>query len=116
MILTTTSLYGCTDTAGVDIQVSSEYNIFAPTAFTPNNDEINETFRLFGTSIDPNSYMLIIYDRWGAIQFKSTNLEEEWDGTDGTHPCPEGVYTWRAYFKDMFGIDYEKIGTVMLLR
>ena len=116
VILTTTSLYGCTDTAGVDIQVSSEYNIFAPTAFTPNNDEINETFRLFGTSIDPNSYMLIIYDRWGAIQFKSTNLEEEWDGTDGTHPCPEGVYTWRAYFKDMFGIDYEKIGTVMLLR
>ncbi len=116
VVLTTTSLYGCTDTAGVDIQVSNEYNIFAPTAFTPNNDEINETFRLFGTSIDPNSYMLIIYDRWGAVQFKSTNLEEEWDGTDGTRPCPEGVYTWRAYFKDMFGIDYEKTGTVMLLR
>jgi len=116
VILTTTSLYGCTDTAGVDIQVSNEYNIFAPTAFTPNNDEINETFRLFGTSIDPNSYVLIIYDRWGAIQFKSNNLEEEWDGTDGTRPCPEGVYTWRAYFKDMFGIDYERTGTVMLLR
>ena len=116
VLLTTTSLYGCTDTAGVDIQVSNEYNIFAPTAFTPNNDEINETFRLYGTAIDPNGYMLIIYDRWGAVQFKSTNLEEEWDGTDGTRPCAAGVYTWRAYFKDMFGIDYERTGTVMLLR
>jgi len=116
VVLTTTSLYGCVDTAGVDIQVSNEYNIFAPTAFTPNNDEINETFRIFGNSIDPNSYMILIYDRWGAIQFKSSNMEEEWDGTDGTRPCPEGVYTWRIYFKDMFGIDYEKTGTVMLLR
>lgn len=116
VVLTTTSLYGCTDTAGVDIQVSNEHNIFAPTAFTPNNDEINETFRIFGSSIDPNTFAIVVYDRWGAIQFKSTNFEEEWDGTDGTRPCPEGVYTWRIYYKDLFGIDYEKTGTVMLLR
>lgn len=116
VVLTTTSLYGCTDTAGVDIQVSNEHNIFAPTAFTPNADEINDTFRIFGTSIDQNTYSIVIYDRWGAVQFKSSNFEEEWDGTDGTRPCPEGLYTWRIYYRDMFGIDYEDTGTVMLIR
>ena len=116
VVLTTTSLYGCSDTAGVDIQVSNEHNIFAPTAFTPNGDEINDTFRIFGSSIDPYTFTIIIYDRWGAVQFKSSNMEDEWDGTDGTRPCPEGLYTWRIYFRDMFGIDYEKTGTVMLIR
>ncbi len=116
VVLTTTSLYGCSDTAGVDIQVSNEHNIFAPTAFTPNGDEINDTFRIFGSSIDPYTYSIVIYDRWGAVQFKSSDFEEEWDGTDGTRPCPEGLYTWRIYFHDMFGIDYEKTGTVMLIR
>lgn len=116
VVLTTTSLYGCTDTAGVDIQVSNEHNIFAPTAFTPNGDDINETFRIFGTSIDPQTFSIVIYDRWGAIQFKSSDMEDEWDGTDGTRPCPEGLYTWRIYYHDMFGIDYEDTGTVMLIR
>ncbi len=116
VVLSTTSLYGCVDTAGVDINVSNEHALFAPTAFTPNNDDINETFRVFGNSIDPNVFSMIIYDRWGATIFKSNNIEEEWDGTDGTRPCPEGLYTWRIYYQDMFGIEYEKVGTVMLIR
>ncbi len=116
VVLTTTSLYGCTDTAGVNIVVSNEHAIFAPTAFTPNNDEVNETFRIFGNSIDVENYSIVIYDRWGTPLFKSNKFEEEWDGTDGIRPCPTGVYTWRIYYKDMFGNDYEKTGTVTLLR
>ncbi|MCF0206392.1 MAG: gliding motility-associated C-terminal domain-containing protein, partial [Bacteroidales bacterium] len=116
VVLTTTSLYGCSDTTGVDIIVSNEHSIFVPTAFTPNNDDQNETFKVFANFIDKSQYSIVIYDRWGGAVFKSTDIDEEWDGSDGTHPCPPGVYTWRIHYKDMYGIDYEKKGTLMLLR
>ena len=46
VILNTTSLYGCYDTAYVDIKVNSELTIYAPTAFTPNYDDLNEEFKV----------------------------------------------------------------------
>ncbi|MDD4149104.1 MAG: gliding motility-associated C-terminal domain-containing protein [Bacteroidales bacterium] len=112
----TTSLYGCTDSTGVNIYVSNELAIYAPTAFTPNNDDLNEKFKVIVDGIDEKTYALAVYNRWGETVFFSEQYSEEWDGTYKTIKCPEGVYRWIISFIDLYGNEYTKTGNVTILR
>jgi gliding motility-associated-like protein len=114
--LFTTSLYGCTDSTGVDIYISNELAIYPPTAFTPNHDEMNETFKVVVDGIDPNTYKMIVYNRWGELVFSSESYEEEWDGRYNDLDCPDGVYGWVITFVDLYGNEYTKTGNVTLIR
>lgn len=114
--LSTTSLYGCKDSATVDIHVANDLTIYAPTAFTPNHDDLNETFRLVANGFDPTTYKLAIYNRWGEIVFQSTKVEEEWNGKTKDKECPQGVYTWKVSFVDLYGNEYYRHGTVTLIK
>ena len=64
-----------------------------PNVFTPNGDGINDYFVPF-----PYKYVkdidLVIYNRWGAIVFTSTDPDINWDGTDKDtkQKCSDGVY------------------------
>lgn len=112
----TESLYGCVDSTGVDITVTNETLIYAPTAFTPNHDLINENFRIIGDGIDLATYKLEIYNRWGERIFETTDYLTGWDGNSDLKECPQGVYSWVLYFTDPFGNLYTKSGQVTLLR
>lgn len=117
VVLTTTSLYGCTDTTGVDIYVTNEHTLYVPTAFTPNGDELNDEFKAFGTALDEEHFEMFIYDRWGKIAFHTTDINEGWDGTyKKNKEFPEGVYSYRVYCMDIYGNEYEKTGTFVLIR
>ena len=90
------SVYGCRDTAIETIYVQDEYTLFAPTAFTPDNDGTNDIFYLQGNGIDTNSFNMIIYDRWGEKIYETTNYSIDdpkkygWDGTvKGTNKIAE---------------------------
>ncbi len=116
VILNTTSLYGCYDTASVDINVNSELTIYAPTAFTPNYDELNEEFKVFVANIDMNTYKLQVYSRWGEKIFESEDYEEGWNGRYNDMECSPGVYSWMASFTDLFGNQYTKAGFFTLIK
>ena len=75
--------------------VRIEGRLFIPSAFTPNGDNKNETFKIFGNSCleDP---VFIIYDSWGNEVFKSEDpFNIFWDGTINGKPVPQDVYTYR---------------------
>jgi len=112
----TTSLYGCKDTTGVDIFVSNELAIYAPTAFTPNHDEMNESFKVIVDGIDPLTYKMIVYNRWGEIVYDAEGYDEEWNGQYGEIECSEGVYVWVVSFIDLYGNEHTKSGSVTLIR
>lgn len=114
--LHTESLYGCVDSTGVDITVTNETMIYAPTAFTPNYDLINENFRIIGDGIDERTFKMEIYNRWGEKIFETTEYETGWDGRSNLKECPQGVYSWIIYFYDPFGNLYTQSGQVTLLR
>lgn len=78
----------------VDVNV---YDIFIPEGFSPNNDNINDVFRISG--LDPVNHVveLIIVNGAGAQVFSSGNSEgntwKEWDGKNSSGAdLPEGTY------------------------
>lgn len=114
---------GCKDTTNSKIIIKDEYTFFAPTAFVLGDGEINNTFFVCGSGINPNNFKLIIYDRWGEIVFETNEYDAEfpklngWDGKiKGNNYGTSGVYTWIAIYKDTKGAEHNRSGFVTLIR
>lgn len=88
--------------------------LFAPNAFSPNGDGLNDFFELKGIYLA--EYNLKIFDRWGSLIFESNSLENHWDGFWRGKPCQEGVYVWIASGRGYDGTVIEKRGTATLIR
>ena len=132
VMLVAESDHYCRDTAVRTIIIQNEFAFYAPTSFTPNGDGVNDCFRICGNGITRNNYMFTIFDRWGAIVFRSDTYdpaascescsEGAWDGTDwgnkikGDAVCPPGLYQWFCTFEDWNGVIHNRQGTVMLVR
>ena len=94
-----------------------EYGYWAANAFTPNGDGFNDVWQPWGNVIDPETFDLEIYDRWGRVVFASGNPREGWDGTTGGSPLPVGVYAFRVHLLE--GVTRKKhdmTGHVTLIR
>ncbi len=68
--------------------------LYVPNAFTPDGDELNQTFQPVITGENINSYEFRIYNRWGQTVFESQDVNYGWDGTYGGVLAPDGIYTW----------------------
>lgn len=101
--VTVANLQGCSSSDTVSIKLfCSESRIFIPTAFTPNNDGLNDQFSIKGQGISIVK-RLRIYDRWGSLVFERANFKIDdkstaWDGRYKGEPVPMGVY---VYFVEM---------------
>ena len=88
-------------------------NLFAPEAFTPNEDGQNDIFMLLKPFYQ--TVLLTIYDRWGEIILQTDKAE--WDGLHNGIPCPEGVYTWQAELFEEGNVGQGiRLGRVVLIR
>lgn len=121
--LTVETENGCTNTSSNTVIVKDEYTLFAPTAFSPDNDGVNDIFFISGSGIDPNFYHLIIYDRWGEIVFESNSFNPEnpkqygWDGKiKGKSKSEVGTYTWYCIYKNLNGEERQEAGPVTIIR
>lgn len=65
-------------------------DFWIPNAFTPDNNNINETFKPYG--LEPLDYEMLIFDRWGKLIFKTTNFNEGWNGYLNGEKAPHGLY------------------------
>ena len=108
---------GCYSSARFKVrQCPSE--MWAPNAFSPNYDELNESFRVYKDGI--KDFEIEIYDRWNKLVFSSTNINEGWEGTvdnDDNRPCAQGMYIWKVKFKEIENNQQQIImGEVNLVR
>lgn len=89
--------------------------LFLPTAFTPNNDNLNDVFRIKYPFL-VKRFKMRIYNRFGNIVFETDNMALGWDGKYNGQLAPSGNYVWNILIEDLDGkIDTEK-GAVMLIR
>lgn len=88
---------------------------FAPTAFTPNGDGLNDEFKplLYGQVV---KYGFTVYDRWGELVFQSTDHQRGWDGTVKQVKQPGNVYVWVCNYQFEGGVEQVEKGSVLLVR
>lgn len=90
--------FNCTVAQEVAVNVTTD--IYFPTAFSPNNDGINDYF----IPLSKNPYEIRafkIFDRWGNILYEAEDIltngtGEGWDGRVNGDPADTGVYVWFA--------------------
>ena len=112
--LDVTTDIGCSDVALADIYGNVLFYI--PTAFTPDNDGLNDAFEITGRQI--RLFEIWIYNRWGELVYHSTDLDEVWSGdvNGGTHFAPNGVYQWVIKATGFDTNAEEFRGSVLLMR
>jgi gliding motility-associated-like protein len=95
--LVITDSIGCTDTLKKEIEILDELQIFIPTAFSPNDDGINDYLEVMVQDLDPANYTFQVYDRWGSKVFETKQYPTRWNGqgiTTEDYFVTDGVYVW----------------------
>lgn len=90
--------------------------MYMPDAFTPNQDNLNETYPGNKYSDPGTSYRLKIFDRWGQQIFESQQPSMEWDGSIDGKEAPEAVYVFLVDYVGCDGLPRTFRGTFTLLR
>ncbi len=80
------------------VDTSNSCIVYVPTAFSPNGDWTNETFKVYSTC-DFLDFQLQIFDRWGSQVFGSTNSENGWDGMLKGQFAQIGAYVYKLNYK-----------------
>lgn len=101
---------GC-DTATVFVTVLCDGLKFVE-AFSPNGDNVNETFKISGLQDYPDHH-LYIYNRWGNLVHEAINYLSDWEGTYNGKKLPDGTY---FYVFDKGNGEKPSSGYVVILR
>lgn len=90
--------------------------IWVPSAFTPNNDGVNDVFTAHGVGL--NNMEMYIYNRTGQIIYHSNGVTNPWNGKfqNTGKKVKEGIYTYLIKIDLLDGEYIEKRGTVNLIR
>ncbi len=103
--LTFSSSLGCDSLVLLDL---TNFEVFIPTAFSPNFDGINDYFQPFSEFGKITSVEMKIYDRWGGLRYSG----DRWDGSE----LNPGVYVYMMTLEFDYGGVKEYAGSVTLLR
>jgi PKD repeat protein len=95
--LTTTNEFGCADAVCHTVTLNSVLQVWVPSAFTPEQDGLNEIFLPIVKGVKPEGYHFMIFDRWGTLMFESFDIGEPWIGDirGGKGFAQDGTYVWR---------------------
>ena len=108
---------GCRNKDSVTVLFTKEgeQRLFVPSAFTPNNDGINDVFKPVFIGAAPK-YSFSIFNRWGQLLFKTNNPSTGWDGRFGPTLQPGGVFVYYITAEGVCGGLFERKGTFVLIR
>ena len=95
-----TNEFGCKSSDTILIYPES-FKIYLPTAFSPNNDNVNDIFIPISPYEVDFDYEIMIFNRYGQMVFKSNSISEGWNGNYQNLPCPVEVYTWIVVVQPM---------------
>ena len=114
-LLTVTTPEGCKDTASINVSVIKNTAIFVPTAFTPNNDRLNDVIQPYLVGIK-TLYYFTIYNRWGQQVFSTDQMNNGWDGKFNGRIIGNSNYVWVLKALDVTGKVYNLKGTFVLIK
>lgn len=114
-LVTATTASGCIATDEVKIKVYIGPEIYVPTAFSPDNDGLNDILKAIPVGIKTFKHF-VVYNRWGQQIFYTTDPNRGWDGRIKGVEQDTGTFVWIAEGKDGKGNIIQKKGSVTLIR
>jgi gliding motility-associated-like protein len=124
-----TNSHNCSASDSTKMTEKCQPHVYIPTAFSPNGDNNNDYFVVFGNKFIKN-FRLRIFNRWGEVifnvedpeginVFNETDGSYSWDGNYRGKPMPVGIYpflvTYEGKDEDFKG-PYKQEGSVMIIR
>jgi len=107
------TILGCESSNSIRINV--EPTLYIPNTFSPNGDNINDNFQVFGLGI--LSYEIHIFNRWGELVYSSEDINEVWDGTSKGKLLSGDIYVYKIFVSTSTINDkHPYFGKVLLLR
>ena len=96
--------YGCDVKYDTVIVLIEDCNcqFYVPNTFTPNGDQINETFKVHH-DCPVEEFEFLIFNRWGELIFQSYDPDFIWTGeTVSGEQVQDGVYSWRMRYTNEY--------------
>jgi gliding motility-associated-like protein len=114
--LITSTLFNCWDTTYQNVTIDPDFVFYIPSAFSPNGDGLNETFS--GKGIFIEQYQMTIFDRWGNLIYKTSDINKPWDGkaAGGSLIAQNDVYVYSIVVTDTKKNKHYYKGMVTLLK
>lgn len=88
--------------------------VYAPTAFSPNDDGRNDDFQVFVPNL--RNAELTIFNRWGKLLFRTLDLSQSWNGKFEGRTVPEGVYVYVVSGTGVDGLPFSRSGTITVIK
>ena len=111
VIVTATNTSGCSSSARKLVAIENEFPL-APTAFSPNNDGINETWMPGSFTNGDYNFSLTVFDRTGKEVFKTSDKNNAWRGDNAK---TGDRFTWKAAVKDKNGKEANYQGVITII-
>ena len=89
--------------------------IFIPTAFTPNDDGLNDRLKPIPVGIASLVYFKV-YNRFGELVFSTTEIGKGWDGVYKGRDQGNESFVWQAKGIDYLGNEVIRKGQTTLIR
>jgi gliding motility-associated-like protein len=90
--------------------------LYMPTAFTPNNDNRNDTYRPGGGD-NVNTFSMEIFNRWGQRVYITYDANKGWNGNYNGKDQPMGNYVYQvSYIENKTGKEEKLRGSFLLIR
>lgn len=118
----TTTVYTATNFSPDGCAVSDQFTVVVlndaliniPTGFTPNGDGRNDFFGPLGKV--PDGYRLQIFNRNGELVFRSSVMNQRWNGRFKGVLQPSSVFIYVVEYKDIQHKLHQQKGTFVLIR
>ncbi len=109
---------GCSRTENKNIEISNDYNLLAPIAFTPNSDGHNDVFIPVALTTLNLPFKLFIYDRQEGLVYQTSRADAPWDGRNMStgENCNQGAYQWIVELVGKDGKTEQYRGTITILK
>ncbi len=91
------SIYNCKSSDDVQVKVAD--GIFVPNAFTPNNDGLNDYWKIPYLDIGLGADVKV-FNRWGKMVYHVIATPVSWNGKVNGIDQPSGTYVYMITFKD----------------
>ena len=96
------------------VEVIIDFYLELPTAFSPNDDGVNDIFRMEYHNVGEVDFR--IFNRWGNLMFSTQDPEEGWDGRSSGKLQNPDSYAYVIRARTIHGYEFERKGTFLLLR